>query len=234
MLRDEVVIERVDDPKPVRSGKPRRRERAVVDVGHVEFAGVSPETSAKLQRRLGEAAAAFRAERFADAERLLASIERLAPGEAEVYELRGLTQYRLGHWNRALADLETFAAMTGSTEQHPVIADCYRGLGRWQDAEQTWRDLRDASPGAEIVEEGRIVQAGGLADRGRVAEAIRLLDRAPAPTGQPQLHHLRRWYALADLYERAGELSRARRLFAQIATARPDFGDAAERAAAVG
>lgn len=206
----------------------------MVDVAHVAFDGVPDETAAKLQRRLGEAAGAFQAERFADAERLLASIERLAPGQAEVHELRGLTHYRLGRWNRALADLEAFAAMTGSTEQNPVMADCYRALGRWQDAEEAWRELRDASPAADVVEEGRIVQAGGLADRGRMAEAIRLLERAPAPGGEPQVHHLRRWYTLADLYERAGEVSRARRIFTEIASAQPDFGDAAERAAAVG
>ncbi|MEM8925134.1 MAG: tetratricopeptide repeat protein [Actinomycetota bacterium] len=199
----------------------------------MQFDGVAPATGQKLQRRLAEAAVAFEAERFADAERLLASIERLAPGVAEVIELRGLTYYRLGNWGRAIGQFEAFHDLTGSVEQHPVWADCCRALRRWTKAEELWRELGDASPSAELVEEGRIVQAGSLADRGRISDAIRLLENAPKVPKRPSLHHLRRWYMLGDLYERSGDLARARRVFADVVAAEPGFGDAAERAAAL-
>ena len=194
---------------------------------------VSPATSSKLRSRLADAAVAFEAERFAEAERLLGSIQRLAPDVPEVHELLGLTHYRLGRWRRAADELERFGALTRSVEQHPVLADCYRALRNWSRAEQLWRELGDASPEPDLIEEGRIVQAGTLADRGRLADAIRFLERAPKVKSRPGVHHLRRWYALADLYERAGDNSRARRLFSEIAQADPDFGDAAERAASI-
>ena len=49
-----------------------------------------------------------------------------------------------------------------------------------------------------------------------------------------QDHHVRVWYALADLYERAGDLPRARELFLRIRRHDAAFADAAERLAALG
>lgn len=199
----------------------------------IDFGGIAPSTAAKMRTRLGEAAAAFEAERYADASRLLATIERLAPGVPEVIELSGLSHYRSGRWVKALNDLERFAELTGSVEQHPVMADCCRALRRWTRVDELWQELGDASPDPELIEEGRIVRAGALADRGKLDEAIRFMERAPAVKGKPGLHHLRRWYMLADLYERAGDTARSRRLFGDVARANPDFGDAAERAVSI-
>ncbi|MDH4277782.1 MAG: tetratricopeptide repeat protein [Acidimicrobiia bacterium] len=211
----------------------RRRARNRVHVDDIEMGGVGVSTANKLRSRLADAAVAFEAERFTEAERLLVSIQRLAPDVAEVHELLGLTRYRLGQWRRAIDQLERFHALTRSVEQHPVLADCHRALRNWSKVEQLWQELGEASPEPELIEEGRIVQAGAMADRGRVADAIRFLEKAPKVKGRPGVHHLRRWYALADLYERAGDNSRARRLFTDIATADADFGDAAERAASL-
>ena len=239
VIRDDIRVERLDDDpktKGTKNGKRSKgsKDRASVDVKHVRFDGVPTATAEKLQRRLAEAALAFDAERFKEADNLLASIERLAPGAVEVDELRGLTYYRLGRWQKAIDQLERFSTITGSVEQHPVLADCHRAMRRWGRAEELWEELRDASPSAELVEEGRIVQAGGLADRGRLDEAIKTLEKAPKAPRQPGVHHLRRWYMLADLYERSGDLARARRVFGDILAVDSDFGDVAERAAAVG
>jgi tetratricopeptide (TPR) repeat protein len=227
-----VRVERVIEPDTEQRAS-RRSARREVDVSHVEFGGLPAVTAQKLRRRLAEAAVAFEAERYPDADRLLASIDRLAPGVAEVHELRGLVYYRLGRWARAIGELERFGNLTGSVEQHPVWADCCRALGRWSQAEELWLELGQSSPSPELVEEGRIVHAGGLADRGRMSDAIRLLEKAPKPTRAPALHHLRRWYVLADLYERTGDVARARRLFGDLRTAEPDFADVAERLAAL-
>ncbi|MGH9150025.1 MAG: tetratricopeptide repeat protein, partial [Acidimicrobiales bacterium] len=51
---------------------------------------------------------------------------------------------------------------------------------------------------------------------------------------RPADHHLRAWYALADLYERAGDVPKARELFRRVATCDSSFFDAAERVAALG
>ena len=60
------------------------------------------------------------------------------------------------------------------------------------------------SPSAELVTEGRIVFAGAQADRGRLRDAIALLDRRAGEVKRAKEHHLRLWYALADLEERRG------------------------------
>jgi hypothetical protein len=46
---------------------------------------------------------------------------------------------------------------------------------------------------------------------------------------KPKDHHLRQWYALADLYERAGDIPRARDLFNRVASIDPDAFDIRER-----
>jgi lipopolysaccharide biosynthesis regulator YciM len=51
---------------------------------------------------------------------------------------------------------------------------------------------------------------------------------------RPQEHHLRRAYALADLYERAGDVARARELFSRLVAVDPDFADARSRLRHVG
>ncbi len=225
------MVERVKDAPPkAGSGRKRRRGGNTIDVSGVEFNDVAGETAEKLQRRLVEAALAFENERFAEAHKLLQSIEKLAPAVPEVQELRGLNSYRLGKWRRALTDLELFENATGSVDQHPVMADCHRALGNWHRVNALWLELGAASPSPELVEEGRIVAAGALADQGKMVKAIQLLERAPKAPKKPKLHHYRRWYALADLYERASDFGRARRLFQEIAKLDHTFGDAAERA----
>lgn len=67
--------------------------------------------------------------------------------------------------------------------------------------------------------------AGSLADQGRLADAVRLLEKGWKTPKQPKEHHLRRAYALADLYERAGSVPRARQLFGWLAQVAPEFAD---------
>lgn len=141
----------------------------------------------------------------------------------------GLTYYRLGRWKEAARELEAFRLATGSTDQHPVLADCNRALKRWDAAEALWDELREASPSAALVAEGRIVQAGSLADRNRLADAITLLDKGRWRVRSPRDHHLRMAYALADLYERSGDVALARQLFGWVAQADRDFSDVEER-----
>ncbi len=184
--------------------------------------------------RLREAAAAFDAERFNDARRILNQLVERAPEVVEVVELLGLTHYRMGHWRAAAKRLEAFRVLTGGTEQHPVLADCHRAQGRWADVEALWAELREASPSAALVTEGRLVAAGALADQGRMADAVRLLERGWSVPKRPREHHLRRAYALADLYERSGSAPRARELFRWVAGRSSGFADVADRLKALG
>jgi tetratricopeptide (TPR) repeat protein len=221
----------VDESGVAPSREPDRRVE--VDLSEEDRRKLARESGKKAgdhEQRIKDAAKAFRAERFQDAQRILGNLAELAPSVPAVRELNGLTLYRMRRWKLAAAELEAFREITHSTEQHPVLADCYRALKRRDAVEELWDELREASPSAELVTEGRIVMAGTLADKGDVEGAIRLLgqDKWKLPR-QPREHHLRRAYALADLYERAGEVSRARDLFSRIQRADARFGDVGRR-----
>ena len=190
---------------------------------------VAPNRIERFEARLKDASTAFRRERYEDARRILRPLAEQAPSASSVRELYGLTLYRLGRWAQAKRELEAFRTQTNSTEQHPVLADCSRALGHYAEVEELWEELRAASPSAELVAEGRIVAAGALADQGRLKDAIALLEAAAKPTKRPMLHHLRMAYALADLYERAGDLPKARELFGRVAASEEDFVDVQAR-----
>ncbi len=183
----------------------------------------------RVERRLAEAAEHFEAERYGDAARILKKLTDEAPTVAAVHELYGLTLYRQEKWKAAAKALEGYRLLSGSVDQNPVLADCYRALRQWPQADDLWDELKAASPSAELVTEGRIVAAGALADRDRLVDAIRLLENGWRFPKSPHLHHLRRAYALADLYERVGELPRARDLFERIRAVDRDFADVGNR-----
>jgi hypothetical protein len=184
---------------------------------------------AKLAHRIADATYAYEKERYQEARRILKPLVDEVPGSAAVRELYGLVLYRSGQWAASAKELEAFRQMTGSFDQHPVLADCYRALHRFEEAEAVWEDLRIASPSGDLVAEGRIVAAGCRADQGDLPGAIAILEKSSRRVKNPSDRHLRQWYALADLYERAGDLPRARDLFARVASIDADAFDVRSR-----
>jgi tetratricopeptide (TPR) repeat protein len=185
--------------------------------------------SERIEHKLAAASEAFRRGRFEEARRLLRPLAELAPRSPSIRELHGLSLYHLGRWKAAVTELEAVASLTGDVGVHPALADAHRALGRFGRVQEPWDELKAASPDPDLVAEGRIVAAGALADQGRLPDAIRLLEAAPRPSGRAKARHLRTAYALADLYERAGDLPRAREMFARVVASDPDLADAAER-----
>ena len=226
---------------PGGKGPPARERRPLPQVQrrtgdpHVELVRTLGETLGhRATSRFDAAARAFRDERFDDCRRLLASLARDASGVADVRELYGLAMYRTGRFKEAARELEAFRELSGSVEQHPVLADCHRALGRWADVDALWQELGAVSPSAALVTEGRIVLAGAMSDRGEMPQAIRTLDSGWRVPSRPRPHHLRRAYALADLYDRAGRSPRARELFRWVASHDPDLADVSDRVRALG
>jgi tetratricopeptide (TPR) repeat protein len=207
---------------PLPGGRRRNVPRPVVEeLAKTAGAARGP----KLAQRIADATYAYEKERYEDARRVLRPLAEEAPASPAVRELYGLVLYRLGRWAAAAKHLEAFRSLTGSFDQHPVLADCYRALRRFDDAEGVWEELREASPSGDLVAEGRIVAAGCLADQGNLPGAIAVLERSARKVSKPAQRHLRQWYALADLYERAGDVPRARDLFARIFSVDPDLFD---------
>ena len=180
------------------------------------------------------AADAFAHDREREALRILRPLREQLPDSPSVRELTGLAQYRLGNYAAAAKELEAYADLSDAVDQNPVLMDCYRAQHRWRKVEDLWEELAAVSPNAELVTEGRIVYAGALADQGRLSDALALLRKRAERVKKPAAHHLRLWYALADLEERAGNLARARELFHEVRRADPAFADVAERLAALG
>lgn len=215
---------------PVEEAKPSTRSKKPSAALTAELTPVVGAAGApRFAVRLADAGRAFSADRFPEAKRILLPLARQAPSSAAVRELLGLTQYRLGKWNEAIKELEAFRELSGSTEQHPVLADCYRALKRYDEVAALWTELREVSPSAELVAEGRIVWAGALADQGEIQRAIGEIEPATRRIKRPQDHHLRLLYVLGDLYERAGDVPHARSLFDRVLDVDPDFGDTAAR-----
>ena len=215
----------------------RRRDPAPIDLaGEVReqlSRAVGNARTERVEKRLTEAAEHFEADRFGDAARILKKLVDEAPTVAAVHELYGLTLYRKENWKPAARELEAFRLLSNSTDQHPVLADCYRAMRQWTQVAELWNELREASPSAELVTEGRIVMAGSFADRDDLAAAISLLEQGFNFPKRPMSHHLRRAYALADLYERSGDLPKARTMFGRVEAVDPDFADIRRRVAAL-
>jgi tetratricopeptide (TPR) repeat protein len=207
-------------------GRRRKVPRPVLD----ELVAASgPDRGDKLAARMANATYAYERERYQDARRILRTLADEIPRSPAVRELYGLVLYRTGQWAQAARQLEAYRELSGSFDQHPVLADCYRALHRWDDVEAIWSELREASPSADLVAEGRIVAAGARADQGDLAGGIDILTRTGRRIGRVQERHLRQWYALADLHERAGDLPRARDLFTRVAATDPDAFDVRAR-----
>lgn len=224
---------RARSPSARRRKPLQRRIRPVDDPADVLVKAVGERQGRILLSRLRQGARAVEAERFDDARRLLASIVKEAPELVESRELLGVALYRSGRWKEAVEQLETVRELTSSTDWHPMLADCHRALGRWADVEELWAELGAESPSAEIVTEGRIVLAGARADRGDLRGAIATLEDRWRKPGRPRADQLRRAYALADLYDRAGKTARARELFKWVAHHEPALADVQARVRAL-
>ncbi|HEX6311930.1 MAG TPA: tetratricopeptide repeat protein [Acidimicrobiia bacterium] len=217
-----------------RGPDPRRRRRrpASGDVRD-EILRLGGSRGPRYYEQLAKAADAFGRDHERDAIRILRPLRDALPESPSVRELLGLSLYRDGKFTAAARELEEYVRITDRVDQHPVLMDCYRAQRRWKRVDDLWRELAATSPPPELATEGRIVAAGALADRGRVGDALRLLGRRATKVGRPREYHLRLWYALADLEERAGNLPRARALFDRVRAHDAGFADVAERLAAL-
>ena len=187
-------------------------------------------TADRAIERLARSLHAFEAHRYSEARKLIMPLLSQVIGIAVVHEVAGLSMYRLGRWQDAADQLEIARGLKpAEVVNHPVLADCYRALRRYEKVTELWESMKLMSPQAGLLAEGRIVAAGALADQGELQSAVRMMTHGTSDPHKVQEHHLREWYVLADLYDRAGDIASARRLFVKIQSSEPKFADVADR-----
>jgi tetratricopeptide (TPR) repeat protein len=190
----------------------------------------------KMVNTLTRAAEAYDRKRYEEALRLGRVVADATPGVAAVRELTGLAAYRAERWAMAKIHLRAYFTITEDPEHLPLVMDADRANHRYRAVEKTFDELQESEPTAEVLAEGRIVMAATLADQQHFEEAIDLLIKAGAAKNlrNPSYRHVRLWYALADVYDRAGDTASARELFARIVIAEPDAYDATDRLVELG
>ena len=187
-------------------------------------------TADRAIERLARSLHAFEAHRYSEARKLIMPLLSQVIGIAVVHEVAGLSMYRLGRWQDAADQLEIARGLKpAEVVNHPVLADCYRALRRYEKVTELWESMKLMSPQAGLLAEGRIVAAGALADQGELQSAVRMMTHGTSDPHKVQEHHLRELYVLADLYDRAGDVASARRLFVKIQSSEPKFADVADR-----
>ncbi len=189
-----------------------------------------------LVEKTENAYSAYERGRYQDALRAIKAVADEAPGVAAVRELAGFAAYRSGRWREAARHLQALGTLSDSTDYLPVLMDCQRALHKPKKVAELWSELRRSSPEPDVLAEGRIVAAASLADDGDLNGAIAMLSNAGAQKGlrNPSSRHVRQWYVLADLYERAGDVPRAREFFERVRRADPEAYDVAERLRGLG
>ena len=117
--------------------------------------------------RLAQASEALDRERFQEAKRLAGAIAKEAPDVAD--RARGARACPL-----PARPVQAGGAFAGDGTRSrpdptmmPVVADCYRALGRWASVDRVWREIKAMSPSHEVLAEGRIVAVGCACRPGR-------------------------------------------------------------------
>ena len=178
-----------------------------------------------------DAVAAYTAGDLDEAIRLGDQAKHIALRSVPIREFLGVAYYAAGKWTEAQRELSTFRRISGSTEQNPVLADCYRALGKADKAVALIDEMEVGKLHPSVLYEGQIVAAGALRDMGKIDEAIARLQSIDLDPPVAETHHIRAWYVLADLLESRGRFTQALELFDAVAAVDEEATDAGERAA---
>lgn len=171
----------------------------------------------ELTRGLG----AFADDRHRQALAALRKAKSLAPRAPTIRELLGLSAYHSRAWEEALRELRTFRRITGDTTHMAVEMDALRALGRDEDVDKTWERFLELGGSNEAEDEIRVVYASHLLDRGRVADAWKVV-KPGRLTAQAPESTLRRWAVAARVASESGDHETATTLVNAIRKASPD------------
>ena len=146
----------------------------------------------------------------------------LSPQDPTIRETLGLAAYRLGDWKTALTELRAYRRMAGETTHLPIEMDVLRAQGRNRDVDEAWKELNRRGGHGLVMNEGAIVYASHLLDRGRIDEAWDVIDPGRI-VAKPNEGHLRRYYVAARVAAARGDAGSARRFAETIVLTDPAF-----------
>ena len=166
--------------------------------------------------------AAYADERYQQAASALRKAKAMSPRAATVREVLGLSAYRFEAWEEALRELRTFRRIAGDTSHMPVEMDCLRALGRDPDIDKVWELFGELGGSSETEDEIRVVYASHLLDRGRVADAWRVI-KPGRLVANPSESALRRWAVAARVAAESGDATATSSILDAIRKAEPDI-----------
>ena len=178
-------------------------------------------------RQLEVGIAHYAEERYKRAIDHLGQAKTLAPQSSIIRELLGLSAYYAEQWLPALQELRAFRRFTGETIHMPVEMDSLRAMGRSADVDKTWELFNELGSDRDTQREAAVVYASHLLDKGRIAEAWRVIKpgrlASPAPESE-----VRKWFVAARVAKAAGDVDSATRLIAAVAREDPALPGLAE------
>lgn len=164
-----------------------------------------------LEQGIGQ----FADERYRPAIESLGQAKTLAPRSSTIRELLGLANYYAEKWLPALQELRAFRRLTGESMHMPVEMDALRALGRHADVDKAWETFRELDSNRDTQNEAAVVYASHLLDRGRVADAWRVIRPGRLVSPAPE-SDVRRWFVAARVALAAGDKEAGRRLVAAV------------------
>ncbi len=117
---------------------------------------------------------------------------------AAVREIVGVSAYGVGDYATALSELQAAKRISGQVELLPLIADCYRGLGKPEKAIEILQSPEAAKLKVEEYSELVLVAAGARKDQGNLEAAMALVKNNVMITGKPEFSALRLRYFYAE------------------------------------
>ena len=184
--------------------------------------------------KMADAVAAYDRGRFPEAAKLAKQVANEAPAVPAVRRLAGLAAYRAGRWREAIRQLDAYGAQTDEVDQVPALMDSHRALGRpRQGRRPVARPSGSAHRSPTCWPRPGWWPPAPWPTAATWTAPISLLAAAGAGKAlrNPADRHSASGTRSGDLYERAGDLPRARELFERVDEADPGAFDVADRLA---
>ena len=216
---------RHDSGGPSSDGPKRKFTRIDGLPGNVQedLARVTPGT--RVQEALEALRDSVKAYTKGQFRRALSAAERaknLAPRDATVREIMGLSAYRSEEWKTALRELRTYRRLAGDVTHVPVEMDCLRAMGRSRDVSAAYAELLRRHPSPVVLKEGKVVYGSHLIDEGRPREAWAVA-KPGRVVKEPFPEDLRVWFVAGRAAAALGDIAAATKLREAITASDPTF-----------